>query len=456
MARKKSSPTRKLLIGLGILVALLILVGVIGGAAGWFGGDRSMEVETAEARLRTVTQTVTASGKIQPEVEVKISPDVSGEIIELRVREGDQVSRGELLVRIRPDFYTAQVEQAEANVLQSKANAAQREADLLMAETELERQQGLFDREVISESELQRTRSQYEVARAALAAAQYAVQSAEARLREGQEQLGKTRIYAPMDGTVSQLNVELGERVVGTSQMAGTEMMRIARLNQMEMEVDVNENDVVNVSLGDTARINIDAYPDRAFRGIVTEIANSARIEGAGSTEQITNFPVKIRILDSHNLEGEEPATAIADDETSLPVAHMPNLRPGMSGTVDVFTETVSNAVAVPIQAVTVRDFVEVERRRRERAPETDTLQEEPALDAPVEDLRRVVFLMEDGIAKLVEVETGISDDSHIVITKGIGEGATVITGPYRAVSRELAEGDRVQKREGMLAAGRP
>lgn len=463
MAKKTTSPTRKILVVIGVLFALLVLLGIVGSVAGWFGGDRSMEVETTRAELRTVTQLVTASGKVQPEVEVKISPDVSGEIIELRVREGDQVSRGALLVRIRPDFYTAQVEQAQANVLQSKANAAQRQADLLIAEVEVTRQRELFERNVIAQSELQRSESQYEVAQAAYSAAEYAVQSAEARLREGQEQLGKTQIYAPMDGTVSQLNVELGERVVGTSQMAGTEMMRIARLHQMELEVDVNENDVVNVSLGDTARISIDAYPERTFRGIVTEIANSARIEGAGSTEQITNFPVKVRVLDSHNLDEVDVAARVSDDETSLPPAVMPNLRPGMSGTVDVFTETVFNAVAVPIQAVTVRDFAELERRRQVASPDEpadaspDTARTaEDGRAIPREDLRRVVFLMENGLARLVEVETGISDDSHIVITSGVGDGATVITGPYRAVSRELMDEDRVQRSEGMMAVRQP
>ncbi len=452
MAKKKSSPTRKILIGLGALVVLLILLGVVGSIAGWFGGPRALEVETATVNLRTVTQTVTASGKVQPEVEVKISPDVSGEIIELRVREGDQVARGELLARIQPDFYAAQVEQAEANVLQSRANAAQRRADLMSAELDVERQRELFERQAISRSDLERSESQFEVAKAGLEAAEYAVQSAEARLREGREQLGKTAIYAPMDGTVSQLNVELGERVVGTSQMAGTEMMRIARLNQMELEVDVNENDVVNISLGDTARVSIDAYPDRTFRGIVTEIANSARIQGAGSTEQVTNFPVKIRVLDSHNLDPDAVVAQVSDDETVIPVADAPNLRPGMSGTVDVFTNTVFDAVAVPIQAVTVRDFAEM--RRRDQVESDSAQAETPANRAPQEDLRRVVFLVDSGKAKVVEVETGISDDSHIVITRGIGDGAEVITGPYRVVSRELRDGESVESRDAALALG--
>src|SRR5690625_4502158 len=307
---KKSSATRRILFIIGGLIVLLVILGVVGSAAGWFGGERAYAVETATAVVRPVTQTVTASGRVQPETEVKISPDVSGEIIELPVREGDRVSQGQLLARIQPDFYAAQVEQAQANVSQSRANMAQRRADLISAELEFNRQRELFERNVISQSDLERAESQYEVAKAGLEAAEYAVESAEARLREGREQLGKTAIYAPMNGTVSQLNVEMGERVVGTSQMAGTEMMRIARLDQMELEVDVNENDVVNVSLGDSARISVDAYPDRTFRGVVTEIANSARVTGAGSQEQVTNFPVKVRFIDDHNLDRSEEHTS--------------------------------------------------------------------------------------------------------------------------------------------------
>jgi HlyD family secretion protein len=434
-----SSSTRKILYLIGGLVGVIILLIVIGSIAGWFGGERGVSVETTTVERRTVTQVVTASGKVQPEVEVKISPDVSGEIIELTVREGDRVERGQLLARIRPDFYTAQVEQAQANVMQSRANMAQRRADMMNAELELNRQKELFERQVVPRSALETADAQFEIAKAGFEAASYAVESAEARLREGREQLSKTAIYAPMNGTVSQLNVEAGERVVGTSQMAGTEMMRIARLNQMELEVDVNENDVVNVSLGDTARIAIDAYPERPFRGVVTEIANSARVTGAGSQEQVTNFPVKIRVLDSHNLDDDAVMTALADEgDTPL---EAPNLRPGMSGTVDVYTHTVFEAIAIPIQAVTVRDVSSMRE---------DTTVARPASTGSgtsrTEDLRRVVFIVEDGEARMIEVTTGISDDSHIVVTSGLGDGAEVVIGPYRAVSRELEDRQAVRK----------
>lgn len=450
---KKSSATRRILFIIGGLIVLLVILGVVGSAAGWFGGERAYAVETATAVVRPVTQTVTASGRVQPETEVKISPDVSGEIIELPVREGDRVSQGQLLARIQPDFYAAQVEQAQANVSQSRANMAQRRADLISAELEFNRQRELFERNVISQSDLERAESQYEVAKAGLEAAEYAVESAVARLREGREQLGKTAIYAPMNGTVSQLNVEMGERVVGTSQMAGTEMMRIARLDQMELEVDVNENDVVNVSLGDSARISVDAYPDRTFRGVVTEIANSARVTGAGSQEQVTNFPVKVRFIDDHNLD-DDLIAGVATSEGAVPVL-APNLRPGMSGTVDVFTETVHNAIAVPIQAVTVRDFAQV-RRDEDGADEAEVERTSQQL-TPDEDLRRVVFIVDNDRARMVEVATGISDDTYIVVRSGIAEGTSVVIGPYRAVSRELEDDQPVTIGSPMMAgAQRP
>ncbi len=454
MTKKKSATRRLVFILLGVLVVLLIL-GVIA-ASVFKQGNGGVEVETAKAEVRTVTQVVTSSGKVQPEVEVAISPDVSGEIIQLTVKEGDQVRQGVLLARIKPDFYQAQVEQAEANVLQTQALMQQRRADMLNAEAELKRQQSLYERRVVSESAYEQARTQYEVAKASFEAAQFQVQSTEASQREAREQLRKTALYAPMDGTVSQLNVEPGERVVGTSQMAGTEMMRIARLDQMELEVDVNENDVVNVSLGDSAAIEIDAYPERTFRGVVTEIANSARIIGAGTQEQVTNFPVKIRILDPHNADARVAAAKNGgvqlDQEVPVAMQDFPNFRPGMSGTVDIFTRTVLDVVAVPIQAVTVRDFNKL-REEEARRNRRDTTEAAPAPEAPTpalekEDLRKVIFVVEEGEARVVEVETGIADDLYIEIKSGLQGGETVITGPYRAVSRTLSRGTKVKERD--------
>ena len=442
---KKNSATKRILIIVGVLVGLLVIAGIVGRLV-FGGGEEGTEVEVEEAALRTITQVVTASGNVQPEVEVKISPDVSGEIIELPVREGDQVQRGALLARIRPDFYAAQREQAEAGVLQAQATLAQRKADLLQAELDLKRQKDLYDRGVVSESEYETAQTRYDVAEANRQAAEYSVQSAQARLREAGEQLGKTSIYAPMTGTVSQLNVELGERVVGTSQMQGTEMMRVARLDQMEIEVDVNENDVINISLGDTAAVEIDAYPERTFRGVVTEIANSARITGAGSQEQVTNFPVKIRLVGQG--AGEVQADAeegMTTDEVPVAFVGRALLRPGMSGTADIFTQTTPAAISIPIQAVTVRDFSKV-APADSAAAEGAAPSEQPG--ASREDLRKVVFLVEDGKARMVEVETGIADDMYVVVTSGVKEGDLVVTGPYRLVSRELEPGMEVETAE--------
>ncbi|MDQ7041699.1 MAG: efflux RND transporter periplasmic adaptor subunit [Rhodothermus sp.] len=435
-----SKATRRLLIILVIMIGLLVVIGVGGRVLGLFRQETGIAVEVAKAERRTITQVVTASGRVQPEIEVTISPDVSGEIVELPVREGDRVERGQLLARIRPDFYEAQVQQAAAGVAQARATLKQREADLLRAEAEFKRQRALFEKQAISASDFEAARTQYEVAKAALEAARYAVESAEARLREAREQLAKTVIYAPMGGIVSKLNVELGERVVGTSQMAGTEMMRIARLDQMELEVEVNENDVVNVSVGDTATIHIDAYPAYTFRGVVTEIANSARIINQGTQEQVTNFPVKVRILGTVALPGTEPSAVAQAEEVPVGAEVLPPLRPGMSGTVDIYTKTVFDAVAVPIQAVTVRDFNRV--RPADGMAPADTVNNPLALK---EDLRKVVFLVENGRAKMVEVETGISDDTYIEIISGLQGGETVIIGPYRAVSQTLRPGMAVR-----------
>lgn len=444
MARKKN-PTRRIIIWTAIVFGVFVVLAIVGKMTGIIGGgDDVVEVETVEAELRTITQVVTANGKIQPEIEVEISPDVSGEIIELRVKEGDRVNQGDLLVRIKPDFYSAQVEQAQAGVSQAKANLAQRRADMMRAETEFNRQQDLQKKGVISESDFLTTKTTYEVSRAAMEGASFAVESAEARLREANEQLRKTTIYSPMTGTISKLNIELGERVVGTSQMAGTEMMRVAELEQMELEVDVNENDVVNVSVGDTATVEVDAYPDRVFKGAVTEIANSARITGAGSQEQVTNFPVKVRILDPHNIDVGLVATsgAVGKEEVPLAVAETPVLRPGMSGTVDIFTQTIANAIAIPIQAVTVRDF---------KALQHDSLvaqADSNVADHRGEDLRKVVFAVLDGKAEIYEVETGISDDTHLEIRSGLKGGELIIIGPYSVVSRTLEPGDLVKVEE--------
>ncbi|MEM8602051.1 MAG: efflux RND transporter periplasmic adaptor subunit [Bacteroidota bacterium] len=437
-----SSPTKKILIGLGVLLVLLVLVIAIGAATGGLGGGPSgLEVETAEAQVRTVTQTVTASGKVQPEIEVKIASDVSGEIIRLTVEEGDRVERGQLLVQVQPEVYITQRDQARAGLLQAQADSARAAAELIRAQTELDRQQALFDRQAVSDADLVAARASADVAKANLDAASFRTESSRALLSQAATELRRTSIYAPMSGTVSQLNVEEGERVVGTAQFDGTELMRIAELDQMLLEVDINENDIVNVALADTARVEIDAYPERPFRGIVTQIANSARVEGAGTQEQITNFPVEVRIVSN------EASALAASPPSEVPSSPSTQLRPGMSGTVDVFTETMPNAIVVPIQAVTVRDYNNLERADSEdRGDEADgEVEAVNTFEVVEEDLRRVVFVVRDGKAEIVEVETGIADDTYIEIRSGLQAGEQVITGPFRALRTELKPGQAVE-----------
>lgn len=482
MAKKKSNPTRRILILIGVLLVLFIVGAVGGRALGIIGGDRGgLQVETAKAVKRDITEVVTASGRVQPETEVKISPDVSGEIIYLGVVEGQQVDKSTLLIRIRPDFYDAQVEKAKAGVSQAQAGLSRAKADLMNAELEMDRVKELHERNVVPQAEFDKAKTTVDVAKANFDAAQYQVEAAMAAKSEAEENLAKTSIFSPMTGTVSMLNVELGERVVGTAQMAGTEMLRIARLDQMEVEAEVNENDVVNIALGDTARIEVDAYPGRAFRGVVTEIANSARIAAQGTQEQVTNFPVKVRILDVHNAD-KAPGVAdeIKAEEVAIPES-MPQFRPGMSSTVDVYTDHVDDCVSVPIQAVTVRDFNQLEKDDKDNGEDDDVgngddtsaneddsdddsdsneredmeegTDEEGGSESdggqPKEDLRKVLFVVREGEAKMVEVETGISDVSHIQITSGLEEGEEIVIGPYSAISRTLSDGDKVRTKNG-------
>lgn len=426
---RRRNPTRVVLVGVGVLLLALVGVGVLAGR----GGERGVEVEVAQAEVRAITQTVTASGRVRPEVEVPISSEVSGEVVYLGVQEGDRVREGQLLLRIRGDLYAASREQAQANLLQARAEAARTRAELLRAEADLERQRALAARGVLPQAELDQAETRLAVARATHEAAEYRVRAAEAALAQAADQLRRTAIYAPMSGTVSMLAVELGQRVVGTAQMAGTELLRIAELADMEIEVEINENDVVNVSLGDSARVEIDAYPDRPLRGTVTRIANSARVTGPGTQEQVTAFPVKVRI------EPDRPAPAsglalAATGPAESAAAPPPRLRPGMSGTVEVFTRTVDRAVVVPIQAVTVRDF---------NAARRDT-----STAFVPEDLRRVVFVVRDGRAEMVEVETGISDATHIEVTRGLTGTETVVVGPFRTLRTELRDGAAVRIRE--------
>ncbi len=426
--KKKQQKRKWLFIGIGAGVLLLIIVAV-------FSNKKApaMLVSTEKVTVRTITQLVSATGKIQPQTEVKLAPEVSGEIVELPVKEGDAVKKGQLLFRINPEVTKAQVEQAAAALAAAKAQNLQAKAQLLLREDELRRAKELYKQKLISESEYITATTNAEVAKATYEASLFDIQRLESQLRQQRENLSRTTVYSPMDGHVTLLTSKLGERVVGTSMMTGTEVMRVADLTKMEVRVDVNENDIVSVKKGDTARITVDAYPDQKFTGVVYEIANMAKTTGAGTQEQVTNFEVKILILD-----------------------HQGKLRPGMSASADIETETATNVLTVPIQSVTVRNIDEglsaeeiAERREKKEmqsGDNTSSSAKSQALQARAdrEKLSRVVFVKEGNLARMRKVQTGIADNAYIEIKSGVKEGEEVISGPYRAISRELKDSTKV------------
>mgnify|MGYP006292355503 CR=1 FL=1 len=412
---------KKILITLVIVMVFMMILVVAGKKAGWFGRDYAFKVSVETPRDRRIVELVTANGKVQPETEVKISPEVSGEIIEIRVEEGERVGRGQLLVRIKPDTYLSLVERAEASLNSARAQFANARAGLAQVEARYKKSQRDFQRseqlwkdKTISEAEYETALSNYEMSEAELEAAnqqvlsaKYTVESARASLQETRDNLEKTRIFAPMSGIVSRLNVEVGETVVGTSQMAGTELLRIADLNRMEVMVDVNENDIIKVELQDTCVVEIDAYMGRKFEGVVSEIANSATIEGA-STDQVTSFEVKVSLLKSSYQD-------LISSTNPYP------FRPGLSATVDIQTEVRDSALSVPIQAVTTR---------------ADT--------SLSDELNEVVFTVKSDSVVMKKIITGIQDNQYIEILEGILPDDQVVTAPYSDIAGRLQNGDRV------------
>ncbi len=448
MAKKKTSATKKLLYVVGGLIIVFGLGVVVAKSMGWMGGSAAeVEVETADAKLKTITQMVSASGKIQPEVEVILRPEVSGEIIELPIKEGDYVAKGNLLVCIKPDIYQARIDETNASLLTQKARLEQARATLLEAKSVYDQNKKLYESEAISEAEYIQSKTNYEAQKANFDAAKYQVQSIEAQLEQAKEELQKTIIRAPRKGTISKLAVEVGERVLGNTQAIGTELLRIAKMDQMEVQIQVNENDIVNVTVEDTANIEVDAYPERTFKGIVTEIANSAEVSGEGTAEQVTNYEVKIRVLTPHNLDMAGTEQIVQQASQEMPEGMFtPSFKPGMSATVDVQTETARNVVSVPIQAVTVRDFADDEPEESPAdSAEADTASTDKNMIIPEEDLRKVVFVVEDGVAHRREVETGISDNTHIQILNGVSAGEEIVIGSYRTLSKTLSDGDKVK-----------
>ena len=422
-----SKKTIYILIGGAVLLIAVFLVlsktGVIGNK------DKAKSVETSLVKATTIVETVSATGKIQPEIEVKIASMVSGEIIALPIKEGQVVKKGDLLVKINPDLYTSGLNRSVANLAAAKSGLTQAEAQFKEAKANYDRNKTLFEKGIISKSDWDKTVASFEVAKATKQSAYFNVQSASATVNEARDNLGRTIIYAPADGTISVLNVELGERVLGTQQMAGTEILRVANLNNMEVEVDVNENDIVKIKVGDEAKVEVDAYLKKQFKGIVTSISNSAST--ALTADQVTNFKVKIRILkESYQdlLEGK-------------PASYSP-FRPGMTATVDIVTKTKTNVLAVPISSVVVKSDTTAVKESKVDVAEPTEKEPIPKIDKKLE----CVFVKVGDKAKIRIIKTGIQDDTNIEVISGLKKGDVVITGPYATVSKELNSGDKVTK----------
>ena len=413
---------------MGVAVAIIVLLIVLSKTGAIGNKDKGKSVESAKVTETTIVETVSATGKIQPEIEVKISSEVSGEIIALNVIEGQVVKKGDLLVKINPDLYTSGYKRTLSNLSGTKANLSQADASFKEAKANYERSKILFDKGIISKSDWDKVVASFEVAKASKQSAYFNVQSATATVNEAKDNLGRTTIYAPADGTISVLNVELGERVLGTQQMAGTEILRVANLNNMEVEVDVNENDIVKIKVGDEANVEVDAYLKKQFKGVVTSISNSAST--ALTADQVTNFKVKIRILkESYQdlLEGK-------------PATYSP-FRPGMTATVDIITKTKTNVLAVPISSVVVKtDTTAIKGFKVEEKDKDEKEQKAPKSDKKLE----CVFVKVGDKAKIRIIKTGIQDDTNIEVITGLKKGDVVITGPYSTVSKDLNSGDKV------------
>ena len=416
MATNGKKSKKKIIIfsAIGVVVIALGLIVFLGSKK-----EPITPVQVEKVSRRTITQVVTATGKIQPEVQVKISPEVSGEIVALPVKEGQRVKRGDLLMKIKPDVYVAQRDQWAAGLLQAKAS-------LTRTEPEFKRIESLYKKGLVSDTEHDQARAAFESSRAAYA-------QAKASLDQAEENLKKTTVLSPMDGSVSQLNSELGERVLGTNQFQGTDVMTIADLSRMEARVDVSENDVVLVSVGDTARVAVDAFGDKKINALVYEIANTAKSKGLGTQEEVTNFEVKMRIVDR----------SVA-------------LRPGMSMTGDIETETKQNVLSVPIQSVTTRmPKTEMKDGQAEGGQGGAMPVSNPSVRARGENKpKEIVFVVDNGVVKAIPVKRGISNDSHVEVVEGVSEGAEVVSGSYKAINRELEDGSKVRVEEQKKVGG--
>ena len=411
---------------IGIVVALLAVLVILKKNGTIGNNDDAIEIETAAVNEITIVETVSATGKIQPEIEVKISSEVSGEIIALPIKEGQVVKKGDLLVKINPDLYTSGYNRTISNLSGTKASLSQADATFKEAKASYDRSKTLFDKGIISRSEWDKAVAVFEGAKATKENAYYNVQSANATVKEAKDNLGRTTIYSPADGTISSLGVELGERVLGTQQMTGTEILRVANLNNMEVEVDVNENDIVKVSIGDSTNIEVDAYLKKKFKGIVTSISNSAST--ATTADQVTNFKVKVRILKE----------SYQDLIEGKPATYSP-FRPGMTATVDIITKRKEMVIGVPISSVVVKSDTTATKKYEAKEDE------EGKVTSKSDKKYECVFVKVGDKAKIRIIKTGIQDDTNIEVISGLKQGDVVITGPYTTVTKDLNSGDKVK-----------
>jgi len=447
MAKQKKKSNKLLYIGIGVIVFLILFL-IIGKSQGWIGKAKTIEVEVTKAKKVSITEKVSASGTVQPVIEVKLAPEVSGEITDLTVEDGDSVRLGEVLVKIRPDVWLSQLERSEAGLNQQRANMESSKAALsraqatyMRAEQDYKRQEKLWNEKVISESDWQLAQQNFKIAtndlksaEQSLEASKYIVNSTEATVKESRENVRRTTVVAPMTGVVSKLNVKKGERVVGTAQMAGTEMLRIADLNKMEVRVNVNENDIVRVHYGDSVIIDVDAYgnTDTQFKGLVTNIANTARDKQ--SADAITEFEVRILILQSSY-------------EDLIKAGNRYPFRPGMTASVDIITTRKENVLSVPLAAVTTRNPDDKGMMNENQDNDDDdrpVVTDSSKPKAEKKEDKVVVFVNDAGVAKMVEVKTGISDYDNIEIISGLPDSSEVVTGPFLVVSKRLKAGDKI------------
>lgn len=419
---------------IAIIIVVLAAIGIYLIDKNLNDKNKPTEVEVATLSTGEIIQKVSATGKIQPEIEVKISSEVSGEIIDLPVKEGQLVTKGQLLVRINPDLYQSSIDRTVASLATSRAGLSQAEAQLKEAKLSYDRNKVLLDKGVISKAEWDKIVSAYEVAVASKNSSKFNVEAAQASVTEARDNMNRTTIYSPVAGTISRLDVELGERVLGTQQMAGTELMRVANLDNMEVEVDVNENDIVKIAVGNEAIIEVDAYLKKEFKGIVTSISNSST-NTTTSADQVTNFKVKVRILkESYEdlLEGK-------------PVSYSP-FRPGMTATVDIISKKLTNVAMVPISAIVMKSKSEsvVSTAVEEKVKKNEVDISENVVIETEEKKNEAVFVKNGDKAELRFVKTGIQDNKNIQILEGLKPGDKIIVGPYSVVSKTLKVGDKV------------